>query len=93
MLLKIGELAKRTGLTVRTLHHYDAIDLLSPSARTDAGYRLYNQNDVARLHQIQAMRQPGAVRQAECDARAGTLGAGGDRRHAKADGFYSRRLE
>jgi DNA-binding transcriptional MerR regulator len=59
MLLKIGELAKRTGLTVRTLHHYDAIDLLSPSARTDAGYRLYNQNDIARLHQIQAMRSFG----------------------------------
>lgn len=59
MLLKIGELAKRTGLTVRTLHHYDAIDLLSPSARTDAGYRLYNQDDIARLHQIQAMRQFG----------------------------------
>ena len=32
MLLKIGELAKRTGLTVRTLHHYDAVKLLSPSA-------------------------------------------------------------
>ncbi len=59
MLLKIGELAKRTGLTVRTLHHYDAIDLLSPSARTDAGYRLYDQNDIARLHQIQAMRSFG----------------------------------
>jgi DNA-binding transcriptional MerR regulator len=59
MLLKIGELAKRTGLTVRTLHHYDAVKLLSPSARTDAGYRLYNQNDIARLHQIQAMRSFG----------------------------------
>ena len=41
MLLKIGELAKRTGLTVRALHHYDAIGLLSPSARPDAGYRLF----------------------------------------------------
>ncbi len=59
MLLKIGELAKRTALTVRTLHHYDAIGLLSPSARSDAGYRLYNQNDIARLHRIQAMRRFG----------------------------------
>ena len=59
MLLKIGELAKRTALTVRTLHHYDAIGLLSPSARTDAGYRLYNQNDIARLHHIQALRRFG----------------------------------
>lgn len=59
MLLKIGELAKRTGLTVRTLHHYDAIGLLQPSARTDAGYRLYNRTDIARLHHIQALRKFG----------------------------------
>lgn len=59
MLLKIGELAKRTALTVRTLHHYDAIGLLSPSARSDAGYRLYNQDDIARLHRILALRRFG----------------------------------
>jgi DNA-binding transcriptional MerR regulator len=59
MLLKIGDLAKRTGLTVRALHHYDSIGLLTPSARSDAGYRLYNQADIARLHQIQALRQFG----------------------------------
>lgn len=57
MLLKIGELAKRTGLTVRTLHHYDDIKLLSPSARSDAGYRLYNRKDIERLHRIQALRR------------------------------------
>jgi DNA-binding transcriptional MerR regulator len=59
MLLKVGELAKRTGLTVRTLHHYDAIGLLAPSARSDAGYRLYNHVDIARLHCIQALRNLG----------------------------------
>ena len=59
MLLKIGDLAKRTGLTVRALHHYDSIGLLTPSARSDAGYRLYNQADIARLHQILALRQCG----------------------------------
>lgn len=59
MLLKVGELAKRTGLTVRTLHHYDEIGLLRPSARSDAGYRLYNRADVARLHSIQALRRLG----------------------------------
>ncbi|RJG07665.1 MerR family transcriptional regulator [Noviherbaspirillum cavernae] len=57
MLLKIGELAKRTGLTVRALHHYDAIGLLKPSARSDAGYRLYNRHDIERLHRIQALRR------------------------------------
>jgi DNA-binding transcriptional MerR regulator len=56
MALKIGELARRTGLTVRALHHYDAIGLLTPSARSDAGYRLYSDADIARLHQIQALR-------------------------------------
>ena len=55
-MLKVGELAARAGLTVRTLHHYDSIGLLSPSARTDAGYRLYDRDDVARLQQIQALR-------------------------------------
>jgi DNA-binding transcriptional MerR regulator len=59
MLLKIGDLAKRTGLTVRALHHYDSIKLLTPSARSDAGYRLYNHADIARLHQIVALRQFG----------------------------------
>lgn len=59
MLLKVGELAKRCGLTVRTLHHYDAIGLLTPSARSDSGYRLYNRDDIARLHRIQALRRFG----------------------------------
>jgi MerR family transcriptional regulator, thiopeptide resistance regulator len=56
MLLKVGELAKRSGLTVRTLHHYDAIGLLTPSARADNRYRLYDRDDIARLHRIQALR-------------------------------------
>ncbi len=59
MLLKVGELAKRSGVTVRTLHHYDAIGLLTPSARSDRDYRLYNLDDIARLHQIQALRRFG----------------------------------
>jgi len=59
MLLKVGELAKRTGLTVRALHHYDSIGLLQPSGRSDSGYRLYNRDDVARLHGIQTLRRMG----------------------------------
>ncbi len=61
MMLKIGELAKRCGMTVRALHHYDAIGLFGPSARSDAGYRLYNRDDIARLHQIQALRRFGVA--------------------------------
>ena len=59
MRLKVGELAKRSGLTVRTLQHYDTLGLLTPSARSDAGYRLYDRSDIARLHQIQALRRFG----------------------------------
>ncbi|TFZ07647.1 MerR family transcriptional regulator [Ramlibacter humi] len=59
MLLKVGELARSTGLTVRTLHHYDAIGLVKPSARSEAGYRLYDTGDVARLHAVQALRHLG----------------------------------
>ncbi len=55
-MLKVGELAAAAGLTVRTLHHYDSIGLLQPSARSDAGYRLYDRDDVARLQRIQALR-------------------------------------
>ena len=59
MLLKVGELAKRTGLTVRALHHYDSIGLLHPTGRSDSGYRLYSRDDVARLHGIQTLRRLG----------------------------------
>ena len=62
-LWKVGELAARTGLTVRTLHHYDAVGLLSPSGRTGSahgsGHRLYTAADLARLHQIVCLKQLG----------------------------------
>jgi DNA-binding transcriptional MerR regulator len=56
---QIGELARATGLTVRTLHHYDEIGLLVPSERTQAGYRLYGEQDVRRLYEIRALRDLG----------------------------------
>lgn len=58
-LWKVGELARQTGLTVRALHHYDEIGLLSPSRRSAAGYRLYDGEDIARLLQILSLRQLG----------------------------------
>ncbi len=57
--LKVGELARRTGLTVRTLHHYDEFGLLRPSLHTDSGHRLYMADDVARLQQVLSLRQLG----------------------------------
>jgi len=56
---RVGELARRTGLTVRALHHYDEIGLLRPSLRTPSGHRLYERGDVARLQQIQSLRMMG----------------------------------
>ena len=53
---KVGELAAATGLTVRTLHHYDEIGLLVPSDRTEAGHRLYSGDDVTKLYRIAALR-------------------------------------
>lgn len=53
---KIGELAKRMGLTGRTLHHYDHVGLLTPSERSEAGYRLYGSEDVRRLTAIVLLR-------------------------------------
>src|SRR5690348_586069 len=52
---RIGELARAAGVTVRTLHHYDALGLLVPSARTESGYRLYGAADVERLYRIRAL--------------------------------------
>jgi DNA-binding transcriptional MerR regulator len=53
---KVGELARATGLTVRTLHHYDEVGLMRPAARTAAGHRLYSAEDVRRLYSIVALR-------------------------------------
>ncbi len=59
MHLKIGELARRAGVTPRTLHHYDRIGLLTPSGHSESGYRLYGPADVTRLYRILALRDVG----------------------------------
>lgn len=53
---KTGQLAEASGVTVRTLRHWDAIGLLSPSRRTDAGHREYDEPDLVRLYQVLALR-------------------------------------
>ena len=50
--MKINEVAKLTGITVRTLHYYDEIGLLNPSEHTDSNYRIYSISDMERLQQI-----------------------------------------
>lgn len=58
-MLKVGQLARLTGLTTRTLHHYEEIGLLIPSGRSEAGYRLYDRDDVERLQRIVLLRRLG----------------------------------
>lgn len=58
-LLKVGEVAKKTGLTVRALHYYDEIGLLTPTHRSDAGYRLYTADDLMQLQKIKSLQQLG----------------------------------
>jgi len=57
--MTVGELAKRMNTTVRTLQYYDKEGLLSPSAESDGGRRLYTDRDVVTLHQIQSMKYLG----------------------------------
>ena len=56
---QVKELAQIAGVSVRTLHHYDEIGLLVPRGRTDAGYRLYDDDDLLRLQQILIGRELG----------------------------------
>lgn len=56
---KVKEVAELTGLSVRALHHYDAIGLVSPERRTSAGYRLYTEADLVALQQVLVYRELG----------------------------------
>ena len=55
--MKISEVAKLSGVTVRTLHYYDEIGLLKPSDTTEAGYRVYSNKDLETLQQILFFRE------------------------------------
>ncbi|WP_210418117.1 MerR family transcriptional regulator [Ruania zhangjianzhongii] len=56
---KIGELARTTGLTVRTLHHWDDLGLVAPSRDTFSGHRYYTGANVERVYQVLALRRLG----------------------------------
>ena len=49
---QVGDVARLAHVSVRTLHHYDEIGLLTPSGRSGGGYRLYSDGDLQRLQQI-----------------------------------------
>lgn len=57
--MHIGEVAERTGLSVKTIRDYDAAEVLHPSRRTDGGFRLYSEDDVVRLLMVRRMKPLG----------------------------------
>lgn len=57
--MHIGELAERTGLSLRTIRHYDDVGLLPATARTDGGFRVFSADDVERLMVIKQMKPLG----------------------------------
>ncbi|MGN9863522.1 MerR family transcriptional regulator [Bacillus swezeyi] len=57
MKMKVKEVADLVGISVRTLHHYDEIGLLTPAEITEAGYRLYSDDDLEKLQQILFFRE------------------------------------
>ncbi|MEU6073287.1 MerR family transcriptional regulator [Micromonospora sp. NPDC047074] len=59
MAYTVGQVARLAGVTVRTLHHYDEIGLLSPSGRSGAGYRRYDDADLERLQHVRYYRELG----------------------------------
>lgn len=57
--MRIGEVADQTSLSFRTLRHYDEVGLVTPSGRTEGGFRLYTEQDVARLMIVRRMKPLG----------------------------------
>lgn len=57
--MRIGEVARRSGVSARMLRHYESIGLLAPSARTSAGYRDYSDADIGRIFHIEGLRRLG----------------------------------
>jgi DNA-binding transcriptional MerR regulator len=55
----VSQVAKLAGISVRTLHHYDALGLVQPSERSDAGYRLYREQELVRLQQVLFFKELG----------------------------------
>jgi DNA-binding transcriptional MerR regulator len=87
--MRIGEVAELTSLSFRTLRHYDEIGLVTPSARTDGGFRLYTESDVARLMVVRRMKPLGYSLEEMSEVLAvvaGIRAAGGDARGAETPG-------
>lgn len=87
--MHIGDLAERTGLSLRTLRHYDEIGLLRASGRSDGGYRLYTDSDLERLLLIRRMKPLGFSLEEMADLlqAADEVDAGGEAARERLDAF------
>ncbi|WP_157490175.1 MerR family transcriptional regulator [Frigoribacterium sp. Leaf186] len=86
--MQIGELADRTGMSLRTIRHYDEVGLLTPSGRSEGGFRLYTHDDYLRLMVIRRMKPLGFSldEMAELLRVVGALDAGADDHDDEGDG-------
>lgn len=95
-LLKIGELAARAGVSIRTVDYYTSLGLISPAQRTASNYRLYSSTDVERIHLVQRLEVHGvpleeistalSARQADVAAILDRVGTDLQTLQAAADG-------
>ena len=94
-MMQIGELADRAEMSLRTIRHYDEVGLLTPSGRSEGGFRLYTDADFSRLMVIRRMKPLGfsldemaellrVVDALGADAEAGADGGGGAARETRA---------
>jgi len=89
--MQIGELAERTGLSLRTLRHYDEVGLLRASIRSEGGFRLYSADDLSRLLLIRRMKPLGFSLEemsellAVIDALDSEDDTGGDQQRVRVD--------
>lgn len=81
---QIGEVAERTDLSLRTIRHYEEVGLVTPSARSHGGFRLYTEGDIARLEQVKRMK-PLGLSLPETRDLLGVLDQLGGADHAPAD--------
>jgi MerR family copper efflux transcriptional regulator len=86
--MHIGELAEMTGLSLRTIRHYDEVGLLPATARTDGGFRVYSEDDSERLMVIKQMKPLGF----SLEEMAEILGILSSREEADAAGDAAGRL-
>jgi DNA-binding transcriptional MerR regulator len=88
--MHIGELAERTGLSLRTIRHYDEVGLLPATARTDGGFRVYSEEDYERLTVIKQMKPLGFSLE-EMSEILGLLGS--PVRSGALEGFLERAIQ